>query len=338
MRLKTHPFLALILSFLSPSFASAEVFHWPQFCEHGELVIQNNGAKEASVWLQKFNLNLIRETEMEVPAKSSLTVNLESLLKDERFSLLNINIDTPLAVNYRCGGRDFSASKIEGGELTFKRTAQNENQLWLQNLYSGKNEFRLEFRDADGKTLTRQQLQIPALQSLLFTVPDNIKNWTRLKITGSEKSVIFSLTETGNEHPLSALPQTSEPDLAAAYFLVGPRTGNSDSFIVKIKDEKTAARARDLIKFPHKEKMLFAKIQKQHSSFNRNWSKPEKSFWSWSTSEVTNFADLGSTACNGTPQEVEDRVDHWIIDPGQICFWNYRVKKELTPAEVAAGL
>ena len=99
-----------------------------------------------------------------------------------------------------------------------------------------------------------------------------------------------------------------------------------------------AVRARELIKFPQKEKMVFAKIQKQHSGFNRNWTKPEKSFWSWSTSEVTNFADLGSTACNGTPQEVEDRFEHWIVDPGQICFWNYRVKKELTPAEVAAGL
>lgn len=336
--MKTHLFLALITSFFSSAFVSAEVFHWPQLCEHGELVIQNRGEKEAAVWLQKFNRNLIRESELEIPAKSSLTVNLEPLLKDERFSLLNIDTESLLAVNYKCGGRDFSASKIEGGELTFKRTPQNENQLWLQNLYSDKNEFRLEFNDAEGKILTRQQLQLPALQSLLFIVPDNIKQWTRLKITGSEKSAIFSLTETGNELPLSVAPQRSETDPAAAYFLVGPRTGNSDTFIVKIKDEKTAERARDLIKFPHREKMLFAKIQKQHSGFNRNWSKPEKSFWSWSTSEVTNFADLGSTACNGTPQEVEDRMDHWVTDPGQICFWNYRVKKELTPAEVANGL
>ena len=207
------------MSFFPLAFATADVFHWPQLCEHGELVIQNNGAKETAVWLQKFNVHLIRETELEVPAKSSVTVNLESLLKDERFSLLNINADGPLAVNYKCGGRDFSASKIEGGELTFKRTPQNENQLWLQNLYSDKNDFQLEFKDADGKTLTRQQLQLPALQSLLFTVPDNIKNWTRLKITGSEKSARFSLTETGNENPLSAVPQSSETDFSAAYFL-----------------------------------------------------------------------------------------------------------------------
>ena len=84
--------------------------------------------------------------------------------------------------------------------------------------------------------------------------------------------------------------------------------------------------------------MLFARIQKDHQGFNRNWSKAEKNFWSWSTSEVPNFADIGSTACNGIPQEVEDRIDYWATDPGQICFWNYRVKKELSPSQVAAGL
>lgn len=337
--MKTTPFLVLVIAIFSSALAYAEVFHWPAVCEHGELVIQNNGANLAAVWLQKFNRNLIRESEFEVPAKSLLTINLESLLKDERFSLLNINADAQLMVNYKCGGRDFSASAVEGGESTFRRIPQNTNQrLWVQNLFSDKNEFRLEFTGEGGKLISKQQLLLASLQSLLFTLPDNIKNWTHLKITGSEKSSVFMVTDTGSELPVSVTPQKSETDTTASYFLLGPRNGIADSFIVKITDEKTAARARELIKFPQQEKMVFAKIQKQHAGFNRNWSKPEKSFWSWSTSEVTNFADLGSTACNGTPQEVEDRMDHWVIDPGQICFWNYRIKKELTPAEVAAGL
>ena len=324
------------MSFFTSALVSAEVFHWPQVCERGELIIQNNGAKETSVWLQKFNRNLIRESELELPAKTSVSVNLESLLKDERFSLLNIDPTTPLTVNYKCGGRDFSASKVEGGERTFRRTPQNENQFWLQNLYPDKNEFRLEFSDADGKIISIQKISLSSLQALLYTPPDTIKRWAKLKITGSEKSVVFSLTETGNEKPVNVAPQKSETDPAAAYFVIGPRTGSNDSFIVKVTDGKIAEIARDLIKFPEKEKMIFAKIKKQHSGFNRNWTRTEKSFWSWSSSEVTNFADLGSTACNGTPQEVEDRMEHWIIDPGQICFWNYRVKKELTPLEVAA--
>lgn len=334
--MKTHLFLPLTMSFFTSAFVSAEVFHWPQVCEHGELIIQNSGAKEASVWLQKFNRNLIRESELELPAKTSVTVNLEPLLKNERFSLLNIDATTPLTVNYKCGGREFSASKVEGGESTFKRTPQNENQFWLQNLYPDKNQFRLEFSDVDEKIVSIHKLELSSLQGLLYTAPDSVKRWVKLKITGSEKSAVFSLTDSGNEMPVSVAPQKSETDPAASYFLIGPRTGRADSFIVKVTNEKIADRARNLIKFPEKEKMIFAKIQKQHSGFNRNWSKPEKSFWSWSSSEVTNFADLGSTACNGTPQEVEDRMEHWIIDPGQICFWNYRVKKELTPSEVAA--
>ena len=336
--MKTQPFLVLIILFFTCLNGAAEVFHWPQLCDRGELSIKNKSAQTASVWLQKFNKNLNRETEYEISPGQTEVITLESLIKDERYSLLSTDNSRIFEMTYKCGERIFSATSIEGGDVTFKKTNSTENQIWIQNLYTEKNDFTLDYYDQSKRRISRQTLSLAASQALLYTLPTTHSNWSTFKISSTQKYSVFNLSEKGNEKPISVAPQKVLPDNTASYFLVTPRNGSSDSFIVKISDEKIAATARDLIKNPQKEKMLFARIQKNHFGFNRNWSRPEKTFWSWSAAEVTNFADLGSTACNGVPQEVEDRMDFWIVDPGQICFWNYRVKKELTPIEVATGL
>ena len=336
--MKTQPFLVLIIPLFTCLNAAAEVFHWPQLCDRGELSIKNKSAHSASIWLQKFNKNLNRETEYEIPAGQNEVLNLESLIKDERYSLLSIDNSHIFEITYKCGERIFSATSTEGGDITFKKTNSTENQIWIQNLYTDNNEFTIDYYDQSKNRLSRQTMTLTALQSLLYTLPTTHLSWSTFKITSTQKYSVFNLNEKGNEKPLTVAPQKVPQDNTASYFLVAPRSESSDSFVVKISDEKIAATARDLIKNPQKEKMLFARIQKNHFGFNRNWSRPEKTFWSWSAAEVTNFADLGSTACNGAPQEVEDRMDFWIVDPGQICFWNYRVKKELTPIEVATGL
>lgn len=338
MKIKPWHVLILTISFFTYRTVKAEVLHWPQLCTTGELYLKNNSTTNTSAWLQKFGKNLLRETEIEMAALSSLVFPLDPLNNEEKYSLLVINENNLIDVKYKCNNRLYSASSIEGGQLTFKKTSLATNQIWIQNLFTDTNEVQIEFQDLEYKKITSKILNLSSLQSVLFAVPESIKNWSYFKFTASHKSTAFSLTASGNDTPVIVAPQKTEIDFSAHYFLVGPRTGSSDSFIVKITDENLIERARDLIINPQKEKMLFARIQKNHQGFNRNWSKIEKSFWSWSTTEVTDFSDLGSTACNGAPQEVEDRMDYWVIDPGQICFWNYRVKKELTPNEVATGL
>lgn len=338
MKIKPWHLLVSAISFFTYQTVKAEVLHWPQLCTTGELHLKNNGSTNISAWLQKFGKNLLRETEIEIAALSSLILPLDPLAKEERYSLLIINENNSFDVKYKCNDRLYSASSLEGGQLTFKKTDLATNQIWIQNLFTDSNEVQIEFQDLEYKKIASKIFNLPSLQSVLFAVPESIKNWSYFKFTASHKSTAFNLTAIGNDNPVIVAPQKTEVDFSAYYFLIGPRTGSTDSFIVKITDENLVERARDLIKNPQKEKMLFARIQKNHQGFNRNWSKVEKSFWSWSTTEVTDFADLGSTACNGAPQEVEDRMDYWVIDPGQICFWNYRVKKELTPIEVASGL
>lgn len=338
MSIKHRFIFILLVSFFTYQNVKSEVFHWPQICESGELLLKNSGPTPASVWLQKFGKTLIRETEVEVSSRSSLALPLDAISKEERYSLLIIDQSDSIDVKYKCNDRIYSASSLEGGALTFKKTNLAANQIWIQNLFTDTNEVKIEFQNSNHQEITTKVFNLSSLQTTLFVVPDTVKNWSYFKFTAKYKFSVFNLTAYGNEKPLVIAPQTSQVDSSAFYFLVGPRIGSADTFVVKITDEKIAERARELVQNPEDEKMLFARIQKDPKGFNRNWSKTEKSFWSWSTSEVTNFADLGSTACNGAPQEVEDRLDYWVVDPGQICFWNYRVKKELTPLEVASGL
>jgi hypothetical protein len=335
-RKTTIALLRLLLFFVS-SQGFAEVLHWPQFCSGGELLIKNKTNYDFSIWLQKFDTQLLSEEEYELKSGLTSTLPLETTAENERYSLLNFNSSKDLDIKYKCGDAVYPTNAIEGGSFTFKKSDLPTNKIWLQNLYSDDNKVEIEFQNRLFQKVGATSLQLKNAEARTLVIGEGLSNWSYFKVTASNKISVFNILKSGVESPVLTQPQTTVVDTQGFYFLVGPRSGISDSFVVKITDPNLADKARELIT-SQKEKMLFARVQKNHQGFNRNWNSPEKSLWSWSTSEVTSFGDLGSTACNGTPQQVEDRVDAWMNDPGQICFWNYRVKKELTPNEVATGV
>lgn len=312
--------------------AFAEVLHWPELCSNGTLLVQNHDTQKTSVWLQKFTAELDSETEYELEPGQEQSISVDRL-EGEHFSLLHFA--RKIDARFSCGKSIFATSAIEGGVFTFEK--KDIEHLWLQNLYTDTNSVEIEYLNKSFQKMYSEKLELKSLASRDFALADRLHNWEYLKVSSSNRLASFALGPLGSVHPLLARPQLTSVDADSSYFLVAARTGASDSFVVKIKDPALITMARDLIKNPQKEKMLFAKIKKNHQGFNRNFSSPQKNLWSWSTTEVTNFGDLGSTACNGAPQLLEDRVDGWVGDPGQICFWNFRVKKELSAADVASG-
>lgn len=338
MRINYHLLFVLILIIFTYSNVNAEVLHWPQLCEGGELQIKNKTEKSFSVWLQKFGTNLIRETEIELTENETITYSLDNITKDEHYSLLNNADKLAVEVNYKCNGKTYASNPFEGGVITYQKTQSSEHMIVVENLYSANNKIQIDLKDKYYNVILSEKVDLSAFKKHFFQIPASLKNWESAQISAESKYSGFYVNDQSNPKPVSVKPQASDIDISATYFVIGPRTGEGDNFVVKVTNADIVAKARDLIKNPQKEKMVFARIQKGHSGYARNWSKPEKSFWSWSVSEVTSFDDLGSTACNGTPQQVEDRVDFWVNDPGQICFWNYRVKKELKSSQVANGL
>jgi len=194
----------------------------------------------------------------------------------------------------------------------------------------------VELLDRRFNSLSRATILLKSLGQKNYTVIDQTKSWAYVRVSATHRFSAFNTSSVGSDGPAFIASQKSVVS-DGAYFEVRSQDKKGDSFVAKIIDPLLIAEARKQIANPSLEKILFAKITKGHAGTNRNWSKNEKPFWSWSIAEVTSINDLASTSCNGLPQSVEDRVDSWVKDPGRICFWSYRIRRELKSSEVAAG-
>ncbi|MFN3455909.1 MAG: hypothetical protein ACK41T_13220 [Pseudobdellovibrio sp.] len=164
----------------------------------------------------------------------------------------------------------------------------------------------------------------------------NIKALSRIRVSAEGRFTAFAFRgEKEQIYTYSIKIQPSQIEKVGSYFLVTHRENSGDSFVVHITDANMIEKARDQIKNPALEKIVFAEVALGHKGFNRNFSTSIKSFWSWSTTRVTNISDLGSINCNGFPQMVEDRAEFWTEYTQKICFWSYRIKKELKYEDVS---
>ncbi|MBC7419762.1 MAG: hypothetical protein H7328_03445 [Bdellovibrio sp.] len=319
-------------------FTEAEVLRWPQACDTGQLEIKNLQNTDLRVWLQKFRSSFVSESEINIKPLGLMKINLKTTSPDERYSILNLNAPGLVEVQLICSKKIYPAHHFEGGILTYRKSDLAEAQMWVENLYSGTNQFTFEFLNRKFETIRTVNVTLKPMAKYIYKAPVRMTAWAYLRVSASQRYAGFNLNSAGAEGPFLINPQASKTDVKAAYFVVAPNQVGGDSYIVKITNSDMILRAREQVAHPNLEQIVFAKVQKGASGFNRNWSKREKSFWSWSVSEVTNFADIGSTSCNGIPQSLEDRVDSWVKQPGQICFWSYRIKEELTADEVASGM
>lgn len=316
--------------------AKSEILRWPQLCLNGKLTVKNSGTQNLRAWIQHFSDDGRTETEVAVRAFSQIDFSINAWTSSDRFALMHFADPRKVSAQFTCEktGLSIKAHSLEGGVMTFSKSDLNENKIWLQNLFTAENTVKIEWLDANQKVIHQEDLNLQSFEQRNYKPDIEKLNVFQLRISAANRFTAFTMTSTGARGPNSVKVQTSTVDLQSAYFVVGPRGGGGDSFVARISDPIMIARARELIQHPEYEKMLFAKIEKGHQGFNRNFNKSEKSFWSWSITEVTNFADYGSTACNGFPQLVEDTVDSWVQNPGRICFWEYRVQKELSIQEI----
>jgi len=340
MKSLTTPIAAfLIIAFFTYK-TSAEVLRWPQVCANGNLEVSNSTTSDINAWLQKFSPQLSNETNFLVKARSTVTLAISSNNPSDFFSIFYFEKANSLKATLHCDELNFAAHSFEGGILTYRKSNLDETKLWIQNLFTDLNTVKVEFLNRGFQIVGTDSIMLTSMQQLSYKVLSSLAgtDWAYVRVQGAQRFAAFNLTTNGSEGPFLIDSQKSSVSDTAAYFVVGSRDNSvSDQFIVRITDAAMIAKARQQIADPSLEKIIFATVQKGHGGFNRNWSKKDKSFWSWSATEVTNIADLGSTACNGFPQAVEDRMDSWLKNPGQICFWSYRIKKELNPSDVASG-
>lgn len=334
--------LLLALTF-SARFTQAEVLRWAQPCSHGNLVIINKTSRDVTAWLQQFKqTELQSEDEILVKANSNLQYDLKiNSNEKQRAALFHTDDRGSLQVEYQCTNsttlQKNQGHSFEGGQMTFRHNANLS--YWIQNLQTSAITLHIERLNRLSQSIDSSDILIPPGEKILFS-PEAHTALKYVRFSSAERYAAFAINEDTSAGPFLIGAQPSKIDPKAHYFLISTRadqitkTHRQDSFVVKITDPILAEQARNIILNPQQEKIIFARIKAGADGFNRNWSHSEKGFWSWSTSEVTGFGDLASTACNGLPQFVEDHIESWIQDPGQICFWSYRLHKELSVSEV----
>lgn len=324
---------------------SSEVYRWPEFCDQVTLKITNTSSRNIQLWLQERSPYLQSESELKLAPQSfkAMVLNHQS----QSYSLLNVfensivlNRDFNISVqcNDESAVKSLPVQSSEGGLHYFKinPTTAKQLSLFLKNLHIDENQFSITELDRFHKAIQQQTIQLNRLETQKKSITLHSKTaW--VKVSAQFKFLTYSVQSLQVKFADLVRPQVVPVKTDGTYFLVGRKNDKTENFVVKISDSTLLQKARDQIKNPQNEKIIFGSVVLGHNNTNRDFSKKDKSFWSWSVGEVTNISDIAATYCNGTPQLVEDVLVDWLQNPGKICFWNYRILKELTPQEVSTG-
>lgn len=318
--------------------AYARVHHWPEICAHGEIRIQNVSNQELHFVLQEFEPFLEKETQLQVAARSQarFAVHGHSDLRPlRRLALMDFVSSSALPsmdprITFECLNQSLKASNYQSGNWTFLKKADLQtHKIWLKNLAPSTSEYLIETFNASNVKISSNVFTAAAFEQKSFHIK-NPESWTRFVVSTKDKMAFWYLNQLQTVEPIK---HTSSVEInfddPSAYFELVSNQDEADTMIVKIENPTLIAKARELISLPRHEKILIGDIELGSGGFNFNRASGKSHPWSWHVSRVTSFSDFASTACNGLPQFVEDRVRSWVKDPGRICFWTYRIKREI---------
>jgi len=108
---------------------------------------------------------------------------------------------------------------------------------------------------------------------------------------------------------------------------------HSQSFVVSLTDPDLIAQARAQISSPgdFRARILIGQISGGSGGVNQNLRGSFNAPWSWHVAKVVKFAEMASQGCDGSPDFVEDFLQSWLDSKSNICFWSYRITRELQP-------
>jgi hypothetical protein len=312
----------------------------PVLCKPAEAYIlaTNQSSETAPFWFQQLGSKPFTEKLLEVEAQQTRVFP---------FSELPAPISTAVALKTREGSpwqlqtfcKGDSKARALGNTVspwkTFQRPPTTKGAvLSLVNLSQQRNAVEISYY-SERHFLGLQKLILEAgfartdveLSFPEFTESFQVKaqgRWTGLALNERQQELPFSEDTVF----LEKLPE-------ARYFLMKARSDQvEESFVVPLTNPKMISESLDQIAHPEKARLFVGKIQKNLEGVNRDLSNAVAAPWSWQA-EGLQYADFASITCDGTPSIVEERVDDWIATTGgAICFWNYRVVKELTAQEV----
>lgn len=258
-------------------------------------------------------------------------------LKIDGSNIPTLNLECPQDVTYPL--RAFEDSKYY---FNLSKSSTNSFTLKFMDLGHDWQKIKLEWKNIFGKTLAEESLEITdqrKVHSYKTTAPLGAK---MLIVSGELRFAVW-LFDSKNESvkALSKIEPTTVANKQLRYFLVAPRALNGkmdgESFTIAMQDPDSIRLALQLLQNPQQEKIIIAGIKKGARSYNRAWHQKTKSPYSWFVDRVDAFSDFAHISCDGSPEMIEENLDLRMEQGGRICFWRYRLIKELTLKEIETG-
>jgi hypothetical protein len=329
--MKDHRLLALLFVMLFPALnaLALENWHLPMAPEIKTVMIYNSKNQAESLWISRPIRDIEEnfEEQYEVPAFGHLEIPLLEYrssafihFKSADNSRLRIQVLTS-------NNKSFSLPK--GWTNRWKVRGRPNGELVLSNLSP--------FDQSVEITTTSSQAKV-ALKAF-ETIRWKMKSSSMYLIEGQNRVAGISLSSSVSQGLDADDEQSTLTPGPGRFFLVqGSRL--EQNFVINVSDPKVLANIDQQIQRPDffMGRILIGQVSFGNDQHNRQFAGPSSAPWSWHISKVLGFSELASQACDGSPEFLEEILSPWVQSGMPICFWDYRVTRELSSLEVASGL
>ncbi|MGZ3770143.1 MAG: BP74-related protein [Bdellovibrio sp.] len=343
LALQLYTFFLFTLSFNTAK--AFEVRYVPAYCDPSalSLLVKNKTAEPQRFWTQVRLENELKEIFFELPAHENLEIPGNEIVSEKMAFSVKALEKKSVEISTTCKGM----MKVPVSDLTTPKVTHyfpkkvKKISLYLLNLYLNKNSIALTAFDKKGQVIDHKEIQLQKYYDTEYLKWSFAEDVEKIEVSGAERlntSAFYSAIDEEKLSPAMALEPVRFPlNNTKTYFLVSTKNNPEEAFVIAIDDPQKIATAREQIKTPSLEKIIVAGITLGNGGFNRAFLSKDKSPYSWSVTSVDAFADFAHIDCDGSPDIVEERLMERLNSGGSICFWRYRVVRELSPQEVSSG-
>lgn len=324
--------------FTQRTYAKSSIFHSPLVCSREELSLEvsNSESQDISFWTQTEH-PFIQEQRWIVPAQGRLRLTGgDFLTQDTPFSVKTF---APLRVQVSCSGQNWDLTTVTNHEREMNPHPSLHGHQYLLNLSPGSNSIQIEYFDAKNTLLGTDKIEFSDYYQSKKAKRTFNRTISSIRYRALGRFQVLYSSEQGPEFIRPGKNPKLHPINSKKYFLVARKESAEESFVIALDDPKMIATAREQITHRQLEKIIVGRIAAQHGNFNRPMTEKLSTPYSWHVYHVDSFADFAHIDCDGTPEFFEERVIEKLGPQGQgrICFWAFRVVRELTTNEVQTG-
>jgi hypothetical protein len=319
----------LIFLQLTPAFGRDFVYQNQNTQGQTQVEVENLSSRVQTVWVLLYGTEFIEEHAFDIEAKTKKILDITDFMTpDTTFAILTkSSLVHPIGED----ARHAPTWNWEPG-THYEITLPSSNQVSLKifNLYLEQQKVSLRYLNAAGATLSSSTLTTDGFRKNLEHLED-IPNGSTTLIVESEAPILLTSSEI--VRPVTDTRRVASTQMH--YFLLQGGSSGS-SFVVPMDDPAMIQRARQEILIPQGY-MVFADIELNKTQANRDFSTPEKIYWSWSVKKVTGMSQIAADWCQAYPEMIE-RMLHTFVRQQSVCFQGEKIIRELKPSEVESGI